>query len=89
MRRILTVLPASLTVLVVTALPAAAQATTRPEAGTRGTVGGVLLALVLGLLFAAVIVRSAYRDTRFGTHSAHREEADEPRGGVTQHDVNA
>lgn len=89
MRRILTVLPASLTVLVLTTLPATAQVTTRPEAGTRGTVGGVVLALVLGVVFAVVIVRSAYRDTRFGTHSAHRDEADEPRGGVTQHDVNA
>lgn len=88
MRRILTVLPVSLTVLAFTALPAAAQVTNGPEAGTRGTVGGVILALILGLIFAVVIVRSAYRGTRFGTESAHRDEAQDASDRV-EHDANA
>ena len=89
MRRILTVLPVSLAVLVLTALPAAAEFATRPEAGTRGSFGGVLLALILGLLFAVVLVRFAYQETGFGTDSAHHGDATDLPEGAGEHELNA
>jgi hypothetical protein len=69
--------------LVAWASPALAQ---RPDAGTRGSFGGVAVALVLGALFAIVIVVLAYRDVRFGTEDAHHEDAHDIREGVDAHE---
>jgi hypothetical protein len=88
-RRALAALPASLVLLVLTALPAAADVAERPEAGTRGSFGGVALALVLGGLFAGAITYLAYRDVRFGADEAHQEDAHDLREGVGEHEVNA
>lgn len=72
MRRSLTTLTMSMLVLLATAAPALAGA--REEAGTRGSFGGVALALVLGAIFAGVIVAAAYRDTDFGDEDAHSDD---------------
>lgn len=72
MRRSLVTLTVSMLVLLATAAPALAGA--REEAGTRGSFVGVALALILGGIFAGVVVWMAYGDTRFGEDEAHTEQ---------------
>lgn len=84
MRRILSALPASLAVLAVGAAPALADVAARPEAGTRGSFGGILVALILGALFAVVVIAFAEREAgahedgspQQDDHEAHAEQVD-------------
>lgn len=80
MRRTVTVAVATSSALIATALPALAD--TVEEGGTRGSVSGVVLALVLGGIFAGAIVVLAYRDTSFGDEPAHQEHAHDIRDGA-------
>jgi hypothetical protein len=79
-RRALTLAVVTSSVVLLTALPALAD--TVEDGGTRGSVSGIVLALVFGGIFAGAIVTLAYRDADFGEEPAHQEEAHDIRDGA-------
>lgn len=86
MRRTMITAASSLAVLATTAVPAMAVESEK-EAGTYGSFEGVIVGLVIGFIFALVVVVLANRDVSFGEDTAHADEAHDIRSGVGEHDV--
>lgn len=84
MSRLGLTLAATVTMLVLTALPALAAETPAHETA-KGSGQGILLTFVFGIAFGAAVVFHAYRGVRFGSATPHQEEAHDVREGFGDH----
>lgn len=88
MRRLLSIVAVAVATLLLTGLPAlAAEGPSRPISAAKGSFGGVLVGMLLGVAFGAVLTLVAYRGVRFGEEASHAEEAHDVRGGIGGHAV--
>ncbi|HEX2028256.1 MAG TPA: hypothetical protein VHF25_09690 [Nitriliruptorales bacterium] len=88
MRRLMSTVAVAVTTLLLTGLPAlAAEGPSRPISAAKGSFGGVLVAMVIGVFFGAIVTLVAYRQVRFGQHPSHAEQAHDVRGGIGGHAV--
>lgn len=79
-------LAAAAVLVVLQALPAlAAEGATGSEIA-KGSVQGLILAAVFGVLGGTALTLHAYRGVRFGEAPAHQEHADDTRQGMTDYE---
>lgn len=85
MRRTLTI---AATVVALTAIHAAPALAVGVEAGeiAKGSVQGIVLAFVFGILLGTFFTLHAYRGIHFGEAPGHHEHADDIRQGMSEYD---
>lgn len=86
MRRTLTIAATTAVLTLVHALPALAAQSTGGTEIAKGSVQGIMLAFVFGILAGTYLTINAYRGVRFGQAPGHHEHADDLREGVAEYD---
>lgn len=85
MRRTLTTVALTVALTTLTALPAFAAGAGGDEF-SKGSMQGIVLGAVFGILIGTGLTIHAYRGIRFGGEPGHHEHADDTRQGLSDYD---
>lgn len=88
MRRTLTTLALTVALTALHVLPALAAEGGGGSEIAKGSMQGIVLAAVFGILVGTGLTIHAYRGIRFGGEPGHQEHADDTRQGLSDYDPN-